>query len=309
MAGGSAGASGQGSRLGERHAFMRLDCATPCMVMRPGLRSAIFLVGARADRRPGWRRDGPSRGSRPLGRRPAHAGRHPRWNLGLAVGFRHHPQARQERSRGACAGPASSKSNSIDTEAALTAEPHILIIWQGRDGPPEQIIGDMRGTARVPSDTGALLDFARLARARIGGDASGRDRQNAGQGTPFNIGIRTLDEELLEADGRTAGGLTTLRLRPLAGERRQITELAYDARKPRQAGRAPERGARCGALPGLAARRPKASSSGSMPPISRRSRRTTSMPSSPARSRSSIASRIETIAGRPAGLVSAAAMP
>ena len=50
-------------------------------------------------------------------------------------------------------------------------------------------------------------------------------------GTPFNIGIRTLDDELLEADGRTAGGLTTLRLRPLAGERRQVTELAYDARR------------------------------------------------------------------------------
>ncbi|MGH6820839.1 MAG: PAS domain-containing protein, partial [Methylocella sp.] len=36
---------------------------------------------------------------------------------------------------------------------------------------------------------------------------------------------------MLEADGRTAGGAAMLRFRPLAGERRQITELAYDARK------------------------------------------------------------------------------
>ena len=50
-------------------------------------------------------------------------------------------------------------------------------------------------------------------------------------GTPFNIGIKTLTNELLEADGRTAGGLATLRFRPLAGERRNIAALAYDAHK------------------------------------------------------------------------------
>ena len=37
--------------------------------------------------------------------------------------------------------------------------------------------------------------------------------------------------ELLEADGRAAGGLRPCGLRPLAGERRSITELAYDARR------------------------------------------------------------------------------
>src|SRR4029077_16403303 len=50
-------------------------------------------------------------------------------------------------------------------------------------------------------------------------------------GTPFNIGVHTTGGELLEADGRAAGGVATLRLRPLSGERRHITELAYDVRK------------------------------------------------------------------------------
>jgi signal transduction histidine kinase len=117
------------------------------------------------------------------------------------------------------------------TEAALTAEPHILIIWQGRDGPPEQIMGDMRGTARVPPDKDALLDFAMWLEPESAATLEAAIARMRAAGTPFNLGIRTLDEELLEADGRTAGGLTSLKLRPLAGERRQITEIAYDARK------------------------------------------------------------------------------
>ena len=36
---------------------------------------------------------------------------------------------------------------------------------------------------------------------------------------------------MLEADGRTAGGLATLRFRPLAGERRQIAALAHEAHR------------------------------------------------------------------------------
>ncbi|CAN5561550.1 hypothetical protein BH10PSE7_BH10PSE7_30140 [soil metagenome] len=47
------------------------------------------------------------------------------------------------------------------TEAALNADPHVLIIWQGRDGEPEQVVGDMRGTARVPAARHDLLQFAK----------------------------------------------------------------------------------------------------------------------------------------------------
>ncbi|CAN5561782.1 PAS domain-containing sensor histidine kinase [soil metagenome] len=117
------------------------------------------------------------------------------------------------------------------TEAALNAEPHVLIIWQGRDGEPEQVVGDMRGTARVPAAKHDLLQFAKWLEPESAATLEAAIAAMRASGTPFNLGIRTLDEELLEADGRTAGGLTTLKLRPLAGERRQITEIAYDARK------------------------------------------------------------------------------
>lgn len=118
-----------------------------------------------------------------------------------------------------------------ESEAILTADPTILVIWHGRDGLPTRIAGDMKGVVKIPVDKSELLDFASWL------DAESAETLNAAvalmreEGVPFNIGVRTGAGELLEADGRTAGGVTTLRLRPLAGERRQFTEFAYDARR------------------------------------------------------------------------------
>ena len=118
-----------------------------------------------------------------------------------------------------------------EAEVALASEPHVLVIWRGRDDKPERIVGSMHGAARLPESPEALLDF---------GNWLDRDSAVAliesifelrGSGTPFNIGVRTMASELLEADGRTAGGLATLRFRPLAGDRRDSVALAHDAHK------------------------------------------------------------------------------
>lgn len=118
-----------------------------------------------------------------------------------------------------------------EAEAALTAEPNILMIWRGRALEAERIVGDMRGIVTVPQDAAMLLDFPRWLEVELAstlGEALVAMRE---AGRPFNIGVRTRSGELLEAEGRVAGGLATLRLRPLAGERRDRTELAYDSRK------------------------------------------------------------------------------
>ncbi|MDH3741557.1 MAG: ATP-binding protein [Hyphomicrobiales bacterium] len=118
-----------------------------------------------------------------------------------------------------------------EAEAALTAEPNILIIWRGRETVPERILGDMRSTAKVPQSHQQLLNFdGWLVRESVSALEQALQTMRA-TGTPFNIGVKTKDTELLEADGRAAGGLATLRLRPLAGERRQTMELTYDTRK------------------------------------------------------------------------------
>ena len=118
-----------------------------------------------------------------------------------------------------------------EADAMLNAEAHILLAWRGTTHMPDRMTGSMMGTVNMPSDSEGIMDFA----SWLEPDSCVMLRDGLGElrssGKAFNIGVRTVDGDLVEADGRAAGGLATLRFRPLSGERRQITELAYDARK------------------------------------------------------------------------------
>lgn len=118
-----------------------------------------------------------------------------------------------------------------EAEAALAAEPNILMIWRGNTARPDRITGDMRGTADVPADRQTLAAFDTWLEPESATTLADALVLLKDAGKPFNLGIRTRRGELLEADGRSAGGQATLRLRTLAGERRQTTELTLDARK------------------------------------------------------------------------------
>jgi signal transduction histidine kinase len=118
-----------------------------------------------------------------------------------------------------------------EAEAALSAEAHVMIIWRGRGTAPERVIGSMHGTAQVPGDTEALLDFRGWLEHDSAEALAAAVQTMRHAGTAFNIGVRSKINELLEADGRAAGGFATLRFRPLSGERHKITELASDAYK------------------------------------------------------------------------------
>jgi signal transduction histidine kinase len=118
-----------------------------------------------------------------------------------------------------------------EAETAIAAEAHVLVIWRGKNVLPDRVLGSMHGAATLPETPAALIDFPSwLDRdsASALSDCLHQLRQDA---TPFNIAIKTLADELLEADGRTAGGLATLRFRPLAGERRNIAALAHEAHR------------------------------------------------------------------------------
>ena len=118
-----------------------------------------------------------------------------------------------------------------EAEAALAAEAHVLLIWRGREAMPDRLVGSMHGAASVPSAIAEVADF----RGWLDRDSAGALIQCLDDlrhdGTPFNIAVKTLADELLEADGRTAGGFATLRFRPLAGDRRNIAALAHEAHK------------------------------------------------------------------------------
>jgi len=118
-----------------------------------------------------------------------------------------------------------------EAESALAAEAHVMLVWRGREHMPDRLVGSMHGAARVPTQLTELADFhGWLDRDSAGALIACLDDLRH-DGTPFNIAVKALGDELLEADGRTAGGFATLRFRPLAGERRNIAALAHEAHK------------------------------------------------------------------------------
>ena len=118
-----------------------------------------------------------------------------------------------------------------EAEVSLLSEPQVLVIWRGADAKPERLINNMRGTAQVPPQSNEVLAFADWLERDSHAGLTASLASLRGSGKAFNIGIKTLKGELLEADGRAAGGLATLRIRPLIGDRRQMTELSFDASK------------------------------------------------------------------------------
>lgn len=118
-----------------------------------------------------------------------------------------------------------------EAETAFAAEAHVMIVWHGKEEFPSRVIGSMYGSAKVPTVAADMLNFPAWLEADSSNVIEDCIRTLREIGKPFNIGVKTLNNELLEADGRVAGGMATLRFRPLSGERRQITELNYDVRK------------------------------------------------------------------------------
>jgi signal transduction histidine kinase len=118
-----------------------------------------------------------------------------------------------------------------EAEAAIQSEAQVMLTWRGREESPDRLIGSMHGAVAVPT---TLIDIMNLAgwlepdSVTMLTDGLQALRQS---GSPFNLGVKTKKGELLEADGRAAGGMASLRFRPLAGERRQATEMQYDAHK------------------------------------------------------------------------------
>ena len=118
-----------------------------------------------------------------------------------------------------------------EVESALFSESQILLAWRSGKREPDRVTGSMHGQAQVPDTPDAIVKFADWLEPDSVADLHGHLDTLKQSGKPFNIGVKTKLGELLEADGRTAGSHATLRLRPLAGDRKEFTALSYDASK------------------------------------------------------------------------------
>src|SRR5262245_16937412 len=76
-----------------------------------------------------------------------------------------------------------------ESEAILTAEPTILIIWHGREGLPSRIAGDMRGVVKVPADNDRLLDYPSWLDAESAGALTGAIALLRHEGEHVNNGM------------------------------------------------------------------------------------------------------------------------
>lgn len=118
-----------------------------------------------------------------------------------------------------------------EAEAAINSEAQVMLTWRGREDTPTRLIGSMHGLVKMPATLVDVMDFSGWLEADSA-DILGENLEQLRQsGMPFNIGAKTKSGDLLEADGRTAGGLASLKFRPLAGERKQTTETLYDVQK------------------------------------------------------------------------------
>jgi PAS domain-containing protein len=118
-----------------------------------------------------------------------------------------------------------------EVEAALYSESQVLLVWRGQELQPHRMAGEMHGSADIPSTLETVADFAAWLEADSVAELTLNLDALRSSGRAFNVGVKSKRGELLEVDGRPAGAHVTLRFRPLAGDRRQMTELSYDASK------------------------------------------------------------------------------
>ncbi len=116
-------------------------------------------------------------------------------------------------------------------DATIYSEPQLIITWRGVGDMPDRLTGTMHGAVKMPSTLAELTKFEQWLERDSAAILSNSLKILRQSGNPFNLGVKTKSGDLLEADGRAAGGLAIMRFRPLAGERLQATESQYDALK------------------------------------------------------------------------------
>lgn len=118
-----------------------------------------------------------------------------------------------------------------ESEAAIESEPQILVAWRSRDLAPERISGRIHELSGIPTGLEEFTQFPAWLESDSAVILEEAVKNLRLTGGGFNLAIKTLGGDLLEAAGRAAAGLATLRVRPLSGERRVTSEADYDAHK------------------------------------------------------------------------------
>jgi signal transduction histidine kinase len=109
-------------------------------------------------------------------------------------------------------------------EAILKAEPQVLIYWQQGIG-VKIAVHTLATVPGLPDDHATLLRFGQWLEAAAARDLKAGLDTLFVAGRPFNLILRTVQGGHVEADGRVSGGRAILRLRDVAGSRRDLARI------------------------------------------------------------------------------------
>jgi signal transduction histidine kinase len=116
------------------------------------------------------------------------------------------------------------RKNLLTAEAIIKAEPQVLVFWEQGKG-VRVMAHTLTGISGLPQDHAELLKFGRW----LGLDAAQELKKGLDQlfadGRPFSQLLKTVDGGVVEADGRAAGGRAILRLRDVAGRKRDLAQI------------------------------------------------------------------------------------
>jgi signal transduction histidine kinase len=118
-------------------------------------------------------------------------------------------------------------------EQILAAEPQTLLTWTEEDGPHVHV-ANLSSALGVPAESKRLLRFEQWLDEESAALLTEAMEALADRGEAFNLMLRTRREKHVEVDGRTAGGMITLKVRDLAGQRLELVGLSEEQRKLHQ---------------------------------------------------------------------------
>lgn len=116
------------------------------------------------------------------------------------------------------------RRNLAAAEAILKAEPQVLVYWE--QGQSVRVAANtLSSVAGLPEDSTLLLRFGQWLEPAAARDLKAGLDQLFTIGRPFNLLLRTAAGGDIEADGRVSGARAILRLRDVAGSRRDLARI------------------------------------------------------------------------------------
>ncbi len=112
----------------------------------------------------------------------------------------------------------------VTADSILKAEPHVLVFWEKGDA-ARVVAHTLRDVPGIPAEPDALLAYGNWLEPNSAEAFRAALDKLFEIGEPFNIILRTKERGPLEADGRTAGGRAVVRLRDVAGYRRDLARI------------------------------------------------------------------------------------